>query len=577
METYVKILTPGIIMFPFTQYYFYYPLSIAAIYPTATPEKQASFNKILTDSIDKLKLWADNCPDNFLHKYWLVDAERQRLVGNETAAMDLYDRAIACADEHGFLQNVALANEVAARFWLAKEKTDFAQLYLKKAHYHYQQWGAVAKVKTLEEQYPWLTVETTLNSTATSTVYNSTSFIASAPLDFHTIIKASQTISKEIVLNRLLEKMMLIVIENAGAQRGVLLLPKQGQWFIEAESNVNDSTVNVLQSIPIDDHPSLATTVIHYVARTQESVVLNNATVEGNFVHDPYFIEQQTKSVLCAPLLNQGQLAGILYLENHITTGAFTPQRLQILNLLSSQMAISIENARFCSSMARFLPSEFLKLLDKTSIIDIQLGDQIEKEMTVLFSDIRDFTSLSEKMTPQDNFNFINAYLSRMEPIIHENHGFIDKYIGDAIMALFPNNADDAVQTALSMLKALADYNLTQGNHPVHPCFNIGIGIHTGKLMLGTVGGQNRMDGTVISDAVNLASRIEGMTKTYHANLLISEATYSRLNDHSKYTIRPLDEVKAKGKTEAVMIYAVSSNDCKSRKISGNRGVMNIG
>ncbi|MDM8559693.1 cache domain-containing protein [Candidatus Parabeggiatoa sp. HSG14] len=211
----------------------------------------------------------------------------------------------------------------------------------------------------------------------------------------------------------------------------------------------------------------------------------------------------------------------------------------------------------------RFVPQEFLSLLDKQSVIDVQLGDQIEKEMTVLFADIRSFTSLSEKMTPQENFDFINAYLSRMEPVIDEHQGFIDKYIGDAIMALFPANADHAVQTAIKMLKKLAEYNLTRGR-PARPIFKIGIGIHTGLLILGTVGGKNRMDGTVISDAVNLASRIEGMTKMYGTALLISENTYSHLQDVSQYAIRTVDRVKVKGKSEPVTVYEVFDGDMPS-------------
>ena len=162
----------------------------------------------------------------------------------------------------------------------------------------------------------------------------------------------------------------------------------------------------------------------------------------------------------------------------------------------------------------RFVPQEFLRILNKESITDVQLGDQIQEEMTVLFSDIRDFTLLSEKMTPEENFKFTNSYLSRMEPSIRAYHGFVDKFIGDAIMALFPTNAQDAVQAAVDMLQALFEYNQDRSKVHYDP-IRVGIGINTGALMLGTVGGQSRMDGTVISDAVNLASRIESMTGVY--------------------------------------------------------------
>jgi class 3 adenylate cyclase len=199
-------------------------------------------------------------------------------------------------------------------------------------------------------------------------------------------------------------------------------------------------------------------------------------------------------------------------------------------------------------------------VLDKKNIIDVQLGEQVEKEMTVLFADIRSFTSLSEKMTPQENFNFINSYLSQMVPIIAQSHGFIDKYIGDAIMALFPTNADDAVQSAIAMLKQLVRYNKKRQETKLEP-IAIGIGLNTGLLMLGTVGGESRIDVTVISDAVNLASRIEGMTKMYGVQLLISEETYAHLNDISEYAIRTIDCVKVRGKSKPVAVYEVFDGD----------------
>ena len=214
------------------------------------------------------------------------------------------------------------------------------------------------------------------------------------------------------------------------------------------------------------------------------------------------------------------------------------------------------ELERKVSTFHKFVPIQFLKLLNIEEYDQIKLGLCVEKTMTVMFSDIREFTVLSEKMTPQENFNFINSYLTQMEPIIDKYQGFIDKYIGDAIMALFPTCADDAVQAAIAMLKQLSKYN--DGRQRAgYKAIEIGIGLHTGPLMLGTVGDHNRMDGTVISDAVNLASRVEGLTKTYGTPLLITEQTYQQLSDASQYQIRVIDCVNVKGKTELVTIYEV--------------------
>lgn len=227
----------------------------------------------------------------------------------------------------------------------------------------------------------------------------------------------------------------------------------------------------------------------------------------------------------------------------------------------SLELALQAES-ELTTAADRFVPNEFISLLERESIVDVQLGDNVQQEMSVLFSDIRDFTTLSESMTPSDSFKLINAYLSRMEPAINENNGFIDKYIGDAIMALFSGGADDAVKGAIAMLHILREYNTTRQT-PERPPLEIGIGINTGDLMLGVVGGNSRMDSTVIGDTVNLASRVESMTKIYRVSLLITHHTFCRLKDSGEYDLRIIDKVKVKGKSELVTIYEVFDADAE--------------
>jgi class 3 adenylate cyclase len=198
-------------------------------------------------------------------------------------------------------------------------------------------------------------------------------------------------------------------------------------------------------------------------------------------------------------------------------------------------------------------------------ITDIRLGDAKQQEMSVLFCDIREFTQLSENMTPSESFEFINNYLSQMEPLISQHHGFIDKYIGDAIMALFGGSADDAVNAGIAMLKRLEIYNNYRKNSNYLP-IKVGIGINTGSLILGTVGGQKRMDGTVMSDSVNLTSRTEGLTKNYKVSLLITHHTFNALNNPDNYAIRMIDLVNVKGKNEIVTIYEVFDADPENVK-----------
>ncbi|WRH66038.1 MAG: adenylate/guanylate cyclase domain-containing protein [Planktothrix sp. GU0601_MAG3] len=218
------------------------------------------------------------------------------------------------------------------------------------------------------------------------------------------------------------------------------------------------------------------------------------------------------------------------------------------------------QEEQLTDAAGRFVPNQFLAFLGYESLVDVKSGDAVQKQMSILFSDIRSFTQMSERMTPEDNFKFINAYLSRMEPAITENRGFIDKYIGDAIMALFGGSADDAVKAGISMLQRLAEYNLTR-QRPDRPPISIGIGINTGDLMLGIVGGQHRMDSTVISDAVNLGSRLEELSKRYGIPLLISEHTFLSLEDPNIYSFRVIDRVRVKGKSEMVSVFEVFDAD----------------
>ncbi|MBE7382522.1 MAG: response regulator [Leptolyngbya sp. SIO1E4] len=232
---------------------------------------------------------------------------------------------------------------------------------------------------------------------------------------------------------------------------------------------------------------------------------------------------------------------------------------------LLARLRTHLRLSKINQAYSRFVPREFLQFLNKESIVDVQLGDQVEQHMSVMFADIRDFTHQSEQMTPEENFQFINAFLSRMEPAIAEHNGFIDKYIGDAIMALFSQSADDALQASISMLRRLRQYNQEQ-DKVGNPIIEIGIGINTGCLMLGTVGGRNRMDGTVISDTVNVASRIERMTRVYNVNLLISHHTFMQLDEANNYAMRVIDRVQVKGKTSFVSVYEVFEPDLPEQR-----------
>ncbi|MBD2042518.1 ATP-binding sensor histidine kinase [Microcoleus sp. FACHB-672] len=340
---------------------FYYSLALLAEYAHAKTDKQQQYMTLVESNQEKMKKWADHCPSNFQHKYELVEAEKARVLGEHWEAAEYYDRASAGAREQGYIQEEALAYELAAEFYLTKGREEIAQMYLTKAHYGYINWGAKAKIKDLEERYPQLLSlrqkreiadEPAQNLTSLHKTTVSTTGGSSAAMDLATVIKATQAISGEILLSHLIEKLMQIVMENAGAQVSYLILEKSGTLVIEASATVEQDETVLGVNTPVTTSRNLPLSVINYVERTKESVVLNDAACEGLFTTDSYIAKKQPKSILCAPIINQGKLTGILYLENNLIAGAFTPDRLELLKLLSSQVAISLENARLYGNLS---------------------------------------------------------------------------------------------------------------------------------------------------------------------------------------------------------------------------------
>jgi predicted ATPase/signal transduction histidine kinase/CheY-like chemotaxis protein len=363
-------LEGGIGLLTYSLFHFYDSLTQLALYPDAPAAEQKKQLEKVAANQEKLEHWAAHAPMNYLHKFYLVEAEHARVLGEDGQAREYYDQAIDLARENEYLNEEALAYELAGKFYLAKGRRQVAQLYLRNAHYAYQRWGALAKVKHLEEKYPVpsflgtsLTQATLAEGRATTTTITGTG--AGRSLDIESVLKASQAISGEIQLAVLLEKMIKIVQENAGAERALLILEKGGQWVIEAEGTIESTDMTLLQHQPISSE-LLALSIVNLVARTQENVVLNEATESGQFTSDRYIVAKRPLSILCTPLLNQGRLTGILYLENNLTTGAFTPERLEVLNLLSSQAAISLENATLYNTLEQKVEERTAQLAQRT-------------------------------------------------------------------------------------------------------------------------------------------------------------------------------------------------------------------
>jgi predicted ATPase/signal transduction histidine kinase len=378
--------------------YFYHALALLAIADHTTELDSPSAAKI-TEDLAKLEHWATHAPQNFAHKCLLIRAEQARVLGDPLQACDLYDQAIALAKENAYIQEEALANELAAKFYLNLGKDFIAKAYMKEARYCYLKWGSVAKVQYLEKRYSDILGTRPIDKTLRKIVRRSTSTQSNnlEALDLEAVLRSSHAIASEIKLDQLLTTLMNTLIESAGAQTGYLLLPKdlanssnQDQWCIEAIKNITYQNVFVMQSLPmdsisVDGITYVPISLVNYVARTQESIVLNKATQDGDFQNDPWIVQYQSKSLLCMPLLNQGSMTAIVLLENNLVTDAFTPERIKILNLLSTQAAISIVKSRLLQQQAELNQSL------QAEICDRQLAQQALQEQnqrTQLFADV---------------------------------------------------------------------------------------------------------------------------------------------------------------------------------------------
>lgn len=347
-------LLPGI--FYHAEHTLYRALSLAQVVRAAPAEERETLRQRLRSDAETLRTWAESGPANHAHRAALVGAELAAVEGRRAEAMDLFERAVAQAHEHGFLHEEALANDLAARYYLALGLKKLAGPYLADAQYAYQRWGATAKVAELVATYPQATpvfgVEPTtgvgtqlITWQGPDAILTSTQHSAGR-LDLTTAIRATEAIATELVLDRLLERLMRTLLENAGAQRGCLVLEREGHLRLEATVTIDPDAVKLGVSELVTESQAVPATLVQYVARTRETVVLDDAARDARFARDPYVARVHPKSVLCLGMLQRGQLMGVLYLENNVATHAFSPARTELLQFLAAQAAVAFENAK---------------------------------------------------------------------------------------------------------------------------------------------------------------------------------------------------------------------------------------
>ncbi|MDZ8064731.1 MAG: AAA family ATPase [Nostoc sp. DedQUE08] len=434
-----KTLASNLGLFPIVLFHFYYPLSLAALYPQATPENQQHYWNVMQQHRQLLETWAETCPENFLHQSLLLGAEMAKVSGNYADAIACYDRAITAAKENHFSQIEALANELAAKFYLEWDKERIAQEYMIQAYYGYVRWGAKAKVADLEKRYPQLlaailqqtrsplSINETIFALGSVTYTSSaTSSSSSDSLDLAAVLKASQTLSEQIELEKLLSSLLRIVIEDAGADKCVLMLLRDDRLLVKGLI-VEGSQPIVLQRIPIEESQDIPLKLIYKVKHNRQTVVLVDATADPTLANDPYIVRQQPKSILCSPILRQGKLMGILYLENNLAMGAFTSDRVELLNLICAQATISLENARlyersleYAQQLERSLAelsasnSRFEKLVDNVPGVVYQYQIFADGAMSLTYMS-RECYELYE-ITAEQAIANVQLLLERMHP-----------------------------------------------------------------------------------------------------------------------------------------------------------------
>ncbi|MGE0327402.1 MAG: AAA family ATPase [Polyangiaceae bacterium] len=547
---------------------FYGALAALQLCADASVEEREQLLASVDEHRAMLELWSGFCAANHAHRVALIDAERARVEGDLVKAMDKYDEAIELARAGGFVQHEGLACELCGRFYSERGRRVVARAYLMEARAAYQRWGATAKVDFLEAEYPGLSAVRSTDVTTgslTSTVEVSTD--SDLSLDVQSLFKATAALASEMRIDALLERVLAVAMQNAGATQGYLMLARDGVLRVEVAEDV-DGSAACERGTPIDDVASIPSNVVRQVFDEGAPLVVEDARHDRRFQH----AGERTRSVLCIPVAYQGKRVGVVYLENNLMPGAFTPERLMVLDLLSTQAAVAIENARLyeetrrmAASFERFVPKEFLPPLGRERVVDLVLGDAATHQITAMFIDLRGFTALFERLDPKEGYRMLIEYFGRMSPIIRKHQGIVIQFLGDGIMASFMGAADAAVDAVIEMVRSLEEMN-REREIPGVGSLQLGAGLHSGQVMLATIGSEERLDITAVGDTVNSTARIEAATKALGAPVLISEEVMWRMLNPSAYDLRELGKVRVHGRKDPLALVEVFDCDPEAQR-----------
>ena len=543
----------------FSHFFFYQALAILAADRIRT--NQRLLRKVRRN-LSYLIKYESYCDKTYRQKRLLVEAEYNCVTNNTDKARRLYDDAIKAAMDGGLLQDMAMCYEKAGQFYLGINSKDIGLFYLIKALECYKNWGALAKVEQMKTSYAALIHFGNNANLNGNTEVTNTSLLNA---DLTSVLKASTALSEELVLQNLLRKLMQVILENAGAQQGFFIINKKGERVIEAKGSADTETEISLPSIPVANSGLLAESIINYVEVTKELIILDNATISPLFANDEFIKSNKPKSILCTPFMNHGKLQGILYLSNDLIYGAFTKDRLQLLNLLTGQIAVSIENALFYDSLEQRVKdrTEDLQIEKKKSddlllnILPEEVATELKQtgyaqarrfeNVTVMFTDFKNFTIHSENLKPEQLVAELDICFRKFDEIISKYQLEKIKTIGDAYLCVgglpHPNPPENVVKAALEICNFMK--TLKEQREKLNmPCFEIRIGIHSGPVVAGIVGNK-KFAYDIWGDTVNTAARMEQCSEPNKVN--ISYKTFHLVKDHFNCQHRGKINAKNKG------------------------------
>jgi predicted ATPase/class 3 adenylate cyclase len=505
----------------------------------------------------RLERWAVHAPFNLDHRVSLLRAEDAASRGKSAEAVMILHRAFEQASGGGVLYQ-ALAQQSLARMLDSQGARASSNAASLRAAELFRSWGS-----------PWLarrTEEMAVSSKRVSDPEGSTTGLNLLEgADLESLLNAVAAISREINESALLERLMPTLMQVAGADRGVLLLAdSDGKLWVEAEASLERTTI---RRTALDEFSAISRRVVDLAFRSSDPAVIPNASAAEILGDEAHARESGVAAILAVSINLQGRTIGMLYLENHVARGAFTTGRVQVTRALGVQTAIALQNARLYGRVQtalnaqtvlteanrRFVPAGFLAGLGYASIVDVNLNKAIEREMNVLFVDLRQFSALSAQLGPRGTIGMVNRYLEHVQPGITAYGGFVGQYSGDGILALFPNEPDDALRGTIAMCRGLDVYN--RDRNAEFPALRFGMGLHSGPVILGTIGDPDHFQCTVLGDSVNLASRMEGLTKHFGATLVLSAATRERIAAPDQFAMRSLGSVAVEGWTEGMEIF----------------------